>query len=539
MRACVVTIAAILGSTGAANTLHLSDLGYVDNTVNPPICYLPHLDQPSTTSRLMPIGPEAGNAVGAEWGDIVWNNPRNPITGAGFWDGLIDTLDVAGRAVTVTLVDKTWDAARGLWIDSNPVSGGIVVFSGQALNWVAGADQITLHVRDNLIVLEQPIQETFYAGTGGAQGTSNIANQPIPKARGTVLNITPILVDPVKNTYQVSDAALTFVEVYEGGDDGFTLSADFATYALMAAAAIPSGGYATCLAHGYFRLATTPTYDITCDAVASFPSGASKTAIVDIALALLEEDCSIASGAINVTNFTAVQSFLTSLTSDTRAGLYTGTDNPTPIDLLSQLLNAISCSIGTDLNGLIDIFQLVAPNPFGTTVAEFTTAHIFDGVQSIDLPDSVVVPNWRRTISCLPNATIQTGTSLKPPPTVSNARRQMLAKPYAVEAWSSSIVRTRYPTSLDAPIIVSPIIPAGFVQIMANNMGAIWGVQRYLYDLPMPRSVIVPSSGPIVELGSIIGVTYPAGKLASHAVCEVVGMSPDMKGNTVTLRVFL
>jgi len=540
MRAICVTVAAVLASTGAAAPFYLSDFGYIDNTVSPPICYLPHLSQPGNSSRQMPIGPENGNAVGAQWGDIAWINPRDPITGAGYWDSLIDSLIVAGRAVTITLVEKTWDAARGIWIDANPVTGGLAAFSGIALGWSTDGDSVTLHIRDNLAVLEQPLQDNFYSGAGGAGGTTDIANQPIPKTRGVVTNVTPILVDPAKNTYQISDASVALLTVYEGGIAGFSLTSNFATYALLAAATLTSGQYATCLAQGYFRLGTTPVYDITCDLRGNFPSGATPSDTIDIVLGLLEEDCGIASGSINTASIGALQTLLASLYGTNRSGFYTGSDNPTPIDLLSLLLNAYSCSVGTDLNGKVDIFQLVSPNPVGTTVAEFTTAHILDGAQHVDLPDGVVIPNWRRSVSFQPNGTTQSGNTLKPG--VTQAQRQVLAKPYAIATWSSTgggSVRALYPTSLDAPIVLSGLIDGSAAQSMATNLGALWGVQRHLYDLSLPRAVILPSSGPAVELGAIIGVTFPIGKLAARAVCEVVGMDPDFNGDTVTLRVFL
>jgi hypothetical protein len=532
MRAVVVTIAAVLASSGAANPLYLSDIGYIDNSGAAPTCYLPHLQQPNSSSREMPIGPEAGTAVGAQWGDIVWANPRDPDTGAGYYDALIDSLDVAGRAVTVSIVDKVFDQARGIWLDSNPVSGGVVIFSGIALNWVTDGKTVNLRIRDNLAVLEAPIQQSFYTGAGGAQGTTDIANQPIPKTRGIVSNITPILINPTLNVYQCSDAAISALTVYEGGIAGFSLTSDFATYSLLAAATLTAGQYATCLAGGYFRLGTVPVYDITCDLLGSFPSGATKNKIVDITLAILEEDCGIASAAINVSNFTTLQSDF----GNTFGGIFTGSDNATPIDLLSELVGALNCSIGTDLNGVIDIFQLVDPTGSGT-VANFTTAHILDGAQSVDLPDSVIVPNWRRTLSCNPNDTVQSGNSLKA--TVTQSRRLFLGKAYSRVVWASGTVHARYPTALDAPIIVSRLSDASVAQTFVNAMGALWGDQRYLYDLPFPRDVLLPSTGPVVELGDVVGITFPLGKLAAGVSCQVVGMALDMQAGTVTLRVFL
>ena len=533
MRAVVVTVAAVLASTGAAAPFYLSDLGYIDNTVSPPICYLPDLAQPGSSSRQMPIGPESGNAVGAQWGDIVWYNPRDPDTGVGDWDSKIDSLIVAGRAVTVTIVDKTWDATRGIWIDANPVSGGVVAFSGIALGWATDGDTVTLQMRDNLAVLEQPIQTSFYSGAGSAQGTANNANDPLPKLRGFVSNVTPVLIDPTNSIYQLNDGAISGLTVLEGGIAGFTHVGDFATYAALAAATVTAGNYATCLALGYFRLGVTPVYAITCNLFGAFPSGFVTTSLVDLVVSVLEEDCGIASGSINVANFNAVESALGS----PQGGIYTGTDTPTAIDLIGELLGGLGCSVGTDLNGLIDIFLMVDPNTGPTAVASFTTGHILDGVQSIALPDSVAMPNWRRSVSYIPNYTVLSGNDLKP--AVTQAQRQFFGAPYSRQSYVAAGVRTLWPLSLDAPLVISRMNSAARALAMVTAMGQLWGAQRYLYDLPFPRDVILPAAGAAVEIGDVIAATYPLGKLASGINCLVVGMSPDLDANTVTLRVFL
>lgn len=530
MRACVVEVDAVLRSTGAAATLYLSDIGYVDQTVNPPICYLPHLDQPFSGDRQLPIGPEAGTAVGATWGDIVFDNPRDPVTGVGLYDGLIDTVDVAGRAVRVAIVDKVYDPARGIWTDQTAVSAAPVIFSGAALNWVTDGKQINLRIRDNLAVIEQPIQTAFYAGTGGANGTAANANQPKPKLRGLVDNATPILIDPTNNVYQINDAAYSGETIYEGGIAGFTNVGNFATYAALIAATIAAGQYATAHAVGLFALGTAPTYDITFDAQGSFPSGAASTNLITIAESLLHEDCGIASAAINTANFTAMATNL-----GANGGIYTGTGNPTAIDMLNQLMGGLSCAIGTDLNGIIDIFILGPPG--GATVVDFTAAQIVD-CQSADLPDSVAVPNWRRTLSYSPNGTVQSGNTLKP--TVTQARRQFLSQPYSRAAVSIPANKTKWPTALDAPIIVSCIIGTSEASaLLTTFIGPLWETQRYLYDLTFPLQLIVPAGGAICDIGDEIGVTYPVGKLASGQDCIVVGFTPDAKANTVVLRVFL
>jgi len=104
-----------------------------------------------------------------------------------------------------------------------------------------------------------------YGGTGSADGDAALASRIKPYCVGSVFNIPPLLINATGLIYQVSCSSVLGIDAVRDGGTALTFAADYATYALLAAAAVSAGQYATCLALGLFKIGATPVYIITAD----------------------------------------------------------------------------------------------------------------------------------------------------------------------------------------------------------------------------------------------------------------------------------
>jgi hypothetical protein len=536
MQVCLVEIDAVAISGGAAKTFCFSDVGYTSLPTDPsgPTCYLPYLDEPLQIDRELPISPESQRMVGATWGDITIMNPRDPETGVGFWDATLPAYAVSGRGVRVKIGFKTYDSARGIWLDP-PLHTFLTIFSGQALDWVASpdslvtADEINVRIRDNLASLENPLQTKFYSGAGGVNGNAQVAGQPVPKLRGTCKNVTPTFIDTTNLVYQLNDQKIQSVAAYDGGL-ALTLDGDSTTYAALTSATIASGHFRTCVALGLIRLGASPAFALTADATGFSADGVAHTDVPSIALALITNDAGY-SGSVDTIEFAAASSNFPAV-----AGFYSGAQQMSGVDFLSPLLASAQLAIGTETSGMVSIFNITPPETYGAgPIFNFGPEQIID-CQSYDLDASVITPNWRRTLSYAPNDTVQTTLA----GAVGPVARQFQANSYSKVVWANAANLTKWPLAEDAPLVVGRLQSQSDAQNSVNLMGALWGKQRFLFDITLPLTVALqPNPVQNPDLGIFGTITFPAGPLAAGPGCFVVGHNIDAKAKTVILRVFL
>lgn len=183
-------------------------------------------------------------------------------------DGALNYLldyGIGGRSFTLKRLDDYDD-----YVDT-----ATTVFVG-VLRGIASVDRrksLQLRVRDKMELLNRQILTTLYGGTttgpgATADGDATLLNTAKPKAFGSVLKFTPICANTFDLIYQVSDGAVSGINVYDGGVQ-LTSDGNYASLALLQAATITAGRFATCLSGGYFRLASAPTYQITSDVEAA------------------------------------------------------------------------------------------------------------------------------------------------------------------------------------------------------------------------------------------------------------------------------
>lgn len=112
-------------------------------------------------------------------------------------------------------------------------------------------DETFIQVDPFDLLLNEPLHTTFYAGTGGLEGGSDIKGNPKPELLGERRLFTPVEVDPVNRIYQIHNGA--FDSIVAVLDEGVakTFHNDVAD---ITTATPPAGKYSTSLANGYIKL---------------------------------------------------------------------------------------------------------------------------------------------------------------------------------------------------------------------------------------------------------------------------------------------
>jgi hypothetical protein len=457
------------------------------------------------------VSGDAFGAMSSGYGEIELQNDD------GNYDAIFQTTTIDGRRVLV----RTGQASQTGpdWIpqsyDTFPV-----LFDGIAEDWHLDDATLRITIRDNAFKLDVPASPNVYGGTGGADGTADMAGKRKPRAFGQLTpdsgsggNVSPPLIDPTNLVYQVNDGAVsTIPNVY---DSGFALTgptADFASYAALIAATIPDGSYATAKAVGMFRLGSIAFGTITCDTLGD----ASGTGYIN-------DTASIGRRLISSSLVTQVDegAFLTVTAAQPAAvGYYLGLDeNKTVRQALDELFGGIGGWCGFRRDGTLDCGIFVAPT--GTAVASFDYVDILDGsLRRLDLPAATNPPPYRRRVAGPRNWTVQTSLVAG----VSATRAAMLANPFAVAISTNSgltaSIQAAHPLAKDPDPVEAFFALNATAVTEANRLLSLYGsAVRSFY------SFRVKALGALLNIGNVISVTYPRFDLASGKSLTVVGIA--------------
>lgn len=186
---------------------------------------------------------------------------------------------------------------------------------GEVRGITARSDSFTILLRDAGIGLRDALQGVTYAGTGGLEGSDDLAGQTKPFCYGENRNMRPRLVtDPASgliDTYQIHDRLVEAITaVYDGGvpytaaGGGANDIADLALASVLDWTPV-SGQYITDLTNGVFRVGSPPSKDITCDAQgdADASLGGYVSTTADIVERILRQRAGYSAAQLNANSF--------------------------------------------------------------------------------------------------------------------------------------------------------------------------------------------------------------------------------------------
>jgi hypothetical protein len=248
------------------------------------ICSEPYItqkdDTPANTFYDDRVADEEGSGGFERWIFGRYSTFGAPTVGAGSIrlrneDGVLDrwrSFGFDGRPLTIKTV-----ADRFSRYDNAETFASLTVESVEF-----GLDSVDFQIRDEMYVLTLPAQTATFAGTNvdtdDLEGTPDTIQGRIkPFVLGVVKRRIPTMANyqtlmyPLNHDKDGNPIAVQSIDgVYDGEnpvslDTSIGTAGDFATVALLAAATIATGHYATCLAKGVLRLEGLPTYVLTVD----------------------------------------------------------------------------------------------------------------------------------------------------------------------------------------------------------------------------------------------------------------------------------
>lgn len=458
---------------------------------------------PLDLERNLPLVPERGSRLSIQIGTLTLYNQD------GILDNIAQNYAVDGRSITVKLGIK----------DGRYDEFG-VVFSGLTANWNDDESEVKIVVRDAAYQTDIPLQSVSYGGTGGADGTSNNAGAPKPLTFGFVRNITPILINPGNFTYQFhSRQAQGVTAVYDGGS-ALTATADYATYADLAAASVASGSYATCLALGLIRLGVAPTRSVTMDAQGDAVGGYVSRAGA-IARRILTDFGGIPLASIGA-GFVALD-----ISDNNGIGWYSQSAGQTVNDAVNEVMGGVVAYWGNTRVGTFDAGRMAEPDA-GNIIGDFDSIDILD-IEQTELPSEIDPPIWNRVVGYQRNWTVQGNNDVAP--AVSATQKQFLAEEYRYVTSSDSSIKADYLLAQSPSALPLLYDDQSAAQARADNLLALYKVRRQFLTVTFKRQ---PH---LMDLGDTIRITWPRFGLAAGKAFLIVGIREECQSQrcSVTL----
>ncbi len=234
-----------------------------------------------------------------------------------------------------------------------------VVFDGLIETGTIDKDVLALNCIVDVSPFEASALPAVYAGTGGIEGGADLKNRPKPLCLGAPRNVEPVLIDAVNRVYQFSAyGRIVDIEyVYERGAAYGAAVADYADYAALVAATIPSGRWGACLNQGLIRLGADPTGPVTADIKGDFGSSTWWRTPGQCITRILAIN-SIDSSRIDSASLAALDTALAALLPDDgKMSLYL-TEQVKIIDLVERLVRPCNAHAGVSWTGKLFVARL-------------------------------------------------------------------------------------------------------------------------------------------------------------------------------------
>jgi hypothetical protein len=447
-------------------------------------------------------------------------------------------LNNAGSDYDAIFLTDTIDGRRVLLkygqIDGNNIPASYDTYAplldGIAQDWFLDDKTLRVTIRGNGFKLDVPASPNTYGGTGGVDGTSDMAGKRKPRAFGSVLNVTVPLIDPINLVYQVSDGAVSGIPaVYDSGFAYPTVATagpdgDDANYTALIGATIANGHYRTCKALSLFRLGSPAFGLITADVLGD----ATPTYINDTASIVRRLISGTTVDLVDESAFTAVTAAQPAV-----IGYFIGLDdNKTVGEAKDELMTGIGGWCDFRRDGILDIGIFVIPS--GTPVETYTTVDIIaDTLERLELPSDFNPPPKKTYALWGRNWTVQTEVSAG----VSATRMQALKDAYSKAATTNTSLTTTVSAAHKLAQDPEPI--QSYFSLSADAVTE--ANRQFILKSNAVRSLYsfkVKSKGLIHNIGHVISVTYPRFDLTAGKLLVIVGIEDDTTDKSVIFTAF-
>lgn len=481
------------GTSGGVRTLRFSTHGYTSHHSDSPaaVWYEGRLTEEINVDRRI-VGRDGLGGLARVFADA------SLIALDGGVDDLLRDYSLDGRPARILLGRPT---------DSLAEYG--VVFRGVVAAVSISLERATVQLSDGLALLDRPIQENLYAGTGGLEGGADLAGKPKPLAFGRVLNIAPPLVDAVNLIYQVHDGPIQDVTaVY---DRGVSLTRVDGTPA--------PGEYSVDVSAGTFRLGAAPAGTVTADVLGDASLSGYVESTAQIVLRILATRAQLTSSAIEPLSFTVLDTDVPA-----PVGIWVGLEPRTIADVVDELLAGAGAFGGFDRLGRFGVGRIRAAS--GVEAADYTSEDIVV-IEREPLPPAIEPVVWRAIVGYRRNYTVQTDLAASVPA----AHKTFAAVAYRSALAEDDAVRTRYVSAKTLGPIESAFADAADAQAEAARLLGLWSKRRSLLRIRTQAPALLR------DLGDVVLVCHPRHGLQNGALGIVV--SHAFRGGAVEMGVLV
>lgn len=508
----------------STDLLLASDAGYRNEGGG---SYPPTLQRSVQIDRQLNLHP-AQPATAASWGTLSLANLGRR------YDSLAASRNSDGRPLRILLGRRRRDEARGLELDPD-YAGLVPLVTGVAQTWSLSEGALTIPIRDASYLLERPLQNALYAGTGGFEGDADLAGRRKPRARGgsvshPIREVAPVWISRSEGILQVSDAPGVVLSVAEAGDAAQLVGVgQVGDFALAWPGGSPGGRWRWMSQQDglFLQLESSTSAVITADVVGHFPSGPASTA-AGIALRILIEDMQIPPGLLDVGSFLGLDAAFPWVAGD----YWDGSAAATADDAVGLMLASLGAKLVPARSGRLRAWPLRSL-PVGTRpAAAYTPAQIVDVRPSTRLAQAGLSPppyrwrvGWGRT------NTVQTSDL---DPDVVGERLDLLTNEYRLAPWFSAALAAAWRNPTDPDVVPTRLLEQSQAQALADGLGAQWGAAPRLYEVVLPLAL-----GLRHEIGDPLVIAYPLDDLDAGRIGQVVGEQTALHETTTTLQVLI
>lgn len=503
----LLEITAAKDAAGTLETFYVGAESFVTGTADTPasIAFEPRLIDPGSLGVNIFSDGRTGGTTKLETGEIVLANA----------DGALDAwlnYSFDGRPVKILSGSGAYPA------------GFTTIFVGTIESTEASWDKFVLRLRDKQWRLNLPALTTRYAGNNalpeGLEGTaSDLGGKVKPRAYGRVLNVSPPLVNTSTLTYQVNTGAVAAISAVNDRGLGIAAGADFATSALLQAAAPAAATYITCFAEGYFRLGSTPAGQITAD-VTQGAAAANRTVaqiLQSIALA-----AGFTSGEISAADVTALDAAAPQV-----IGIWLD-DESSSQQAMDQVAASVGGWYGFDALGVLRMGRITAPS--GTPVVTLYDYDILDGFERRPPRDNGI-PVWRVVLG---HTKIWTTQPSDLAGAVTTPTRAYLAEAYRKSSTEDTAIKTQWLLAGTVEDETLLTVAADAATESARRL-TLYKTRRDIFDAPVSLDLLTANS---LKLGDVVALQIARFGLTAGKSFRIIGIRLELAAGKALLTLW-
>lgn len=481
-----------IGASGVA-AVRASTNGFVTGSGdNPASTYWPaRLVQPLQWERSLGGGAALGGGFGGRASDAA--GVIDIADADGFYATLKRSMAIDGRSVIVERLRRghTYAQATMAW-------------NGTAAGWASPDMLLRVRLRDAMWRLAHPISRGRYGGTGGADGTANLAGVWKPQSFGRCKNVKGVLVDPATELWQFNDGEVeAFDAVYVNGEP------------------MGGGAWTPSVSTGCINLASASQGEITADLRGSKTGGNYVDTTAYIAHRIITEHSELAAASLDLQTIDQVEG-----QNSAEVGIHVpaSAEDILAIDVLEELLAGVGGFIDCNELGKLQL-GIFGGDWYGDTF-EIDQRHIVSELERLALPLGLDPPWAGCRIGYERNWTVMTSGVAG---AVTASRRQFLAEAYRYgEALGDQSGAYQLATSPSLPGLYASLADA---EAEAARRVALYGVARGLYRARLPLT-----HG--FRMGMRGRLTWGNWGLQSGVDCWVTRIRFDAQAGLVTVDLF-